>query len=312
LTVFRQNSLTLDAVFDYDPFGASYGFSPIGFQGITCGGGNTENCRNSTSLKYRVKVGQFRAAALWQFGGYAQNNASNGAYQFQLGGDISTWGQGVLSLDAIYSHIKDSVALSLGPGTNAANGEAIPPFLPMTFTATISDNTAMMFVAKYTNGPLKLFAGYEHIRYKAPSDPQTAFTGISGDFLCANCQAFNNTTISNTAFGVNGLDNKTFQVMWVGGKYAVTENLDVIGAYYHYIQDSFFGTAAGGPAPCFGAEHSQCAGTFDAISAAVDWRFAPKWDLYSGIMFTQVNGGLANGFLQRNNIAPTVGLRFRF
>src|SRR6476661_4785853 len=311
LTVFRQNSLTLDAVFDYDPFGASYGFSPIGFQGITCGGGNTENCRNSTSLKYRVKVGQFRAAALWQFGGYAQNNASNGAYQFQLGGDISTWGQGVLSLDAIYSHIKDSVALSLGPGTNAANGEAIPPFLPMALTATISDNTAVMFVAKYTNGPLKLFAGYEHIRYKAPSDPQTAFTSISGDFLCANCQAFNNTTISNTAFGVNGLDNKTFQVMWVGGKYAVTENLDVIGAYYHYIQDSFFGTAAGGPAPCFGAEHSQCAGTFDAISAAVDWRFAPKWDLYSGIMFTQVNGGLANGFLQRNNIAPTVGLRFR-
>src|SRR5882757_10054714 len=30
LTVFRQNSLTLDAVFDYDPFGASYAFSPIG------------------------------------------------------------------------------------------------------------------------------------------------------------------------------------------------------------------------------------------------------------------------------------------
>jgi len=88
-------------------------------------------------------------------------------------------------------------------------------------------------------------------------------------------------------------------------------NLDVIGAYYHYIQNSFFGTAAG-PAPCFGTEHAQCAGTFDGISAAVDWRFAPKWDLYSGIMFTQVNGGLAFGFLQRNNIAPTVGLRFRF
>ena len=80
LTVFRQNSLTPDAVFDYDPFGASYGFSPIGFQGITCGGGNTENCRNSTSLKYRLTVGQFRVAALWQFGGYGENNASNGAY----------------------------------------------------------------------------------------------------------------------------------------------------------------------------------------------------------------------------------------
>lgn len=312
LTVFRQNSLTLDAVFDYDPFGASYGFSPIGFQGITCGGGNTQNCRNSTSLKYRIKVGQFRAAALWQFGGYAENNASNGAYQFQAGADIPTWGSGVLSVDAIYSFVRDSVSLSLGPGTNDASGAPIPPFLPQALTAQISNNEAVMLVAKYTDGPLKAYAGYEHIRYMAPSNPQTGFTDIAGDFVCLNCQAFNNTTINNTAFGVNGLGNRNLQVMWVGAKYAVTENLDVIGAYYHYIQNSFFGTAAGGPAPCFGREHAQCAGTFDAISAAVDWRFAPKWDLYSGIMFTQVNGGLAFGFLQRNNIAPTVGLRFRF
>jgi predicted porin len=312
LTVLRQNSLTLDAVFDYDPFGASYAFSPIGFQGITCGGGNTENCRNSTSLKYRVNVGQFRAAALWQFGGYGQNNASRGAYQFQAGADIPTWGKDVLSVDAIYSYVRDSVSLALAPGTNDANGVPIPPFLPQTLTATISDNQAVMLVAKYTTGPLKVYAGYEHIRYMAPSNPQTAFTDIAGSFLCLGCDAFNNTNISNTAFGVNGLGNKTFQVMWVGAKYAITENLDVIGAYYHYIQNSFFGTAAGGPAPCFGTEHPQCAGTFDGISAAVDWRFAPKWDLYSGIMFTQVNGGLAFGFLQRNNIAPTVGLRFRF
>ena len=250
LTVFRQNSLTLDAVLDNDPFGGSYGFSPIGFQGITCGGGNTENCRNSTSLKYRVNVGPFRAAALWQFGGYAQNNASNGAYQFQAGGDIRTGGKGVLSVDAIYSFVRDSVALGLGPGTNDANGVPIPPFLPQTLTATISNNEAVMFVAKYTDGPLKLYAGYEHIRYGAPSDPQTAFTNISGDFLCQNCQAFNNTTINNTAFGVNGLGNKILQVMWIGTKYAVRDDLDVIAGYYHYIQNSFFGTSAGGPAPC--------------------------------------------------------------
>src|SRR6201997_2937180 len=150
LTVFRQNSLTLDAVFEYDPFSASYAFSPIGFQGIACGGGNTENCRHSTALKYRVDVGQFRAAALWQFGGYAQNNASNGAYQLQVGADIPTWDKGVLSLDAIFSYVRDSVSLSLAPGSNNANGTPIPPFLPQTLTATISDNTAMMFVAKYT------------------------------------------------------------------------------------------------------------------------------------------------------------------
>jgi predicted porin len=312
LTVFRQNSLTLDAVFDYDPFGASYAFSPIGFQGITCGGGNTQNCRNTTSLKYRITVDHFRAAALWQFGGYGQNNASNGAYQFGVGADFPTRGKDVLSVDAIYSHVTDSVALALAPGSNDAFGMPIPPFLPQTLTATISDNTAAMFVAKYTTGPLKLYAGYEYIHYAAPSDPQTAFTDIAGNFLCLGCAAFNNTNINNAAFGVGGLGNKVLQIMWTGAKYAVTDELDVIGAYYHYIQNSYFGTSAGGPLFCSTSEHAQCAGTYDAISAAVDWRFAPKWDLYFGMMFNQVHGGLGFGFLQHSNIDPTVGVRFRF
>ena len=33
LTVFRQNALTYDGVLEYDPMGASYAFSPIGWQG---------------------------------------------------------------------------------------------------------------------------------------------------------------------------------------------------------------------------------------------------------------------------------------
>jgi hypothetical protein len=45
---------------------------------------------------------------------------------------------------------------------------------------------------------------------------------------------------------------------------------------------------------------------------AVDWRFAPKWDAYFGMMCNQVNGGLAYGFLAHNNIDPTVGVRFKF
>ncbi|HEY2535099.1 MAG TPA: hypothetical protein VGJ20_45575, partial [Xanthobacteraceae bacterium] len=41
LTVFRQNTLTLDGVLAYDPLGGSYAFSPIGWSGTTCGVGNT-------------------------------------------------------------------------------------------------------------------------------------------------------------------------------------------------------------------------------------------------------------------------------
>jgi len=46
----------------------------------------------------------------------------------------------------------------------------------------------------------------------------------------------------DVALRIGSLEDKKFQVMWVGTKYAVTENLDVIGAYYCYIQNSFFGT----------------------------------------------------------------------
>jgi len=105
--------------------------------------------------------------------------------------------------------------------------------------------------------------------------------------------------------------DKLLQIMWIGAKYAVRDDLDVIAAYYHYIQNNYFGTPSG-PAPCIASQHPQCAGTYDAISAAVDWRLAPKWDAYFGLMFNQVNGGLAFGFLQHSNIDPTVGVRFKF
>jgi hypothetical protein len=38
----------------------------------------------------------------------------------------------------------------------------------------------------------------------------------------------------------------------------------------------------------------------------VGLRFALKWDLYCGLTFNQVHGGLGFGFLQHSNIDPTV------
>jgi predicted porin len=106
LTVFRQNALTTDGVLAYDPMAGSYAFSPIGFSGTAQGGGDTENARYTTALKYRVSLGDFRAAALWQFGGYDLNNGSNGAFGGQLRGDFRI-GVGILSLDAIGKYNKD-------------------------------------------------------------------------------------------------------------------------------------------------------------------------------------------------------------
>jgi predicted porin len=118
----------------------------------------------------------------------------------------------------------------------------------------------------------------------------------------------NGTAINNAAFGPGGgLSNKILQAFWTGAKYAVTDQVDVIGAYYHYIQNDYTTENCTNP-----VAHSQCAGTMDAVSFVVDWRFASKFDAYAGLMFSQMNGGLLNGFLARNNIDPTVGLRFKF
>ena len=56
----------------------------------------------------------------------------------------------------------------------------------------------------------------------------------------------------------------------------------------------------------------HAAKALDISTSSIDWQFAPKWDVYLGVMSTSDNGGLANGFLERNNIATTAGLRLRF
>jgi predicted porin len=297
LTLFRQNSLTLDGVIAYDPLGASYAFSPIGYQGTACGVGNTEDCRFTTALKHRVNIGEFRAATLWQFGGYGLNNAAKGAYQFQVGADIPDVAGGVVSLDGIYSHVKDAVSISLA-------GNTLPAVLPQVLTATLSDNTSWMALAKYAHSPITLYGGYEWIDFANPSDPRSSFTDIAGNFLCLGCTSVNNTDIVNTAFSAH---NKILQIFWVGAKYAVTDDLDVMAGYYEYLQNSY-----GAGAPCSDATKPTCGGMYNAFSLAVDWRVAAKLDVYAGLMYQTANAGLASGFLHHDTVDPTVGLRFRF
>jgi predicted porin len=296
VTVFRQYALTNDAMSAYDPMAGSYAFSPIGFSGTTCGVGNTEDCRFSTSVKYRVNIGQFRLAALWQFGGYGLDNASDGAYQLQAGGDITKLAGATLSLDAIGSYVRDAVSLGLS-GNPTVNGVPVPPFLPQILTATISDDTSVMLLGKLTSGPVKLYGGYEWIQYAPPSGAPGSFTDISEDFI---------TALNTTAFDFH---DKILQVFWTGAAYAVTKNVNVVGAYYHYDQNSYGGGASAG---CATTAFSSCSGTFDAVSAMVDWQFAAKFDAYAGVMYSDVSDGLANGYLKTNNIDPTVGMRFRF
>jgi predicted porin len=349
----RINTPLNDAVVAYDPMGAAYAFSVIGNSGLTCGAGDTETCRWTTGIKYRVNIGDFRLVVAGQpvggpNAGYNAYNPNNGAIEGGVGGDIRHFGPGTLSVDVFGAWEKDAVNWStLFPGQMFLGTSGTPTTFPDGgLKATISNNTSVMAVAKYSFGswgnpapivgkappssgpsgiPLTFYAGYEWIQFANPSDPQTTsflddgfqfnFVNAAGSVLSAN-----GTTIANNAFNANcgqaggGCIDRIMQSMWAGAKYGITRDLDIVGAYYHYIQNSYVVSVATlCPAPGgISGNNSRCAGWFDAYSAVLDWRFLPKWDTYIGFMYSAAFGGLSNGDISRNNLAITSGVRFRF
>jgi predicted porin len=125
------------------------------------------------------------------------------------------------------------------------------------------------------------------MQFASPSDPftvpGTGFTTIVGDFVCLDCATTTaGTNISSTAYSASaGFKDKVLQVFWAGARYSVTETVDVVGAYYHYDQNNFAASAANLAACNVSSSNKNfCGGSMDAVSAMVDWRFAPKWDTY--------------------------------
>jgi predicted porin len=302
LTYGRQNSLTSDGVIAYDPQNNSSAFSVIGFQGATGGAGATENRIMDNSLKYNVKAGPFRAAAEGQFSS-GSDASVQGMYQAQLGFDLAGF-----SFDGIYSHTNDAVtAAPLGVGVG------VIPGLPLgggQVAGTVSDNTSFMLLAKYTVGQFRFSGGYENIRFSNPKNPLAPGNFIEANYILG--------TVNNTNF----FSDKILQVFWGGVRYAVRPDLDLALAYYHQNQNSFKSGPTGATNPtgtCTSDAFAACSGTLDAISFTADYRFSKHVDMYAGAMWSQVNGGLANGNIRhadgqliRNTIDPTVGLRYRF
>ena len=310
LTVGRQYSLTNDAVTTYDPMGGAYAFSLIGNSSTyVSGAGDTEVARFNTSVKYQIAYDNFRAGAIWQFGGYEQGNGSNGAYQFDLGADYAGF-----SFDAIYSYAKDAVSLSSYSANPLPKGVGQDDL-----KATLADISGVVLAGKYTYGPFKFLGGYENAHFKPPSDDYPGGFGTLGDY----------TVLPGAVSVTNYINNKVLQVAWIGAKYAIRSDLDITGAYYWAGQNNYTNytglSAAKAAAACAanttppvpggnpqGSASATCAGTLSAVSGMIDWRPLKRLDVYGGVMYSQATGGIANGYIHSNNIAPTVGLRLTF
>jgi predicted porin len=280
LTFGRQDSLLFHAINTYDPQAQSLAFSVIGYSGVAGGAGATEDARLDSALRYTYAHGPFRLAALHQFGGEGGN--PGGANEVDLGGDY-----GGLSVDAIYSHLSDAISpASLTAAQTAA--------APGTLAATISDNTSYSVQAKFVHNAAKIYAGFERIDFADPARPLPPGISDIGGYTIS--------VVNNAAFKVH----KTLDISWVGLRYSVTSKLDLTGAYYRYDQNSYEGNG------CANTSAPSCSGGLNAVSMVAAYRLAKHFTVYGGVIYSNVMGGLASGYLNSATVGTMSGVRITF
>ncbi|MGP8033362.1 MAG: porin [Steroidobacteraceae bacterium] len=331
LTFGRQRALGTDAMLAYDPASGAYSFSFIGYNGLMAGGGDTQDTRWDNAVKYRLAYGPVHFGAMYKFadgsGGCYSAAASwtaatctpeashNTADGFDLGGEL-----GSFSADVVFQQVNQAISVVnplLGPesltapyqstlnsiNTNPINGANLIGTANTEY-GIVTDNTAVMVAAKYTWEQFKFFGGYEHIRQDNPSSPLGVGATAQGGYLLSGVED-------------NNLDSpKIVQVWWTGVKYAYNSKTDIALSYYHEEQNDFRL-----PPTCTPTSYrSSCSGTLNEVSLYADHHFTKRFDVYAGIAYSNVSGGLAIAiphgpgvpYFYDNNFAPTVGGRFSF
>jgi predicted porin len=271
-------------------------------------------------------------------------STQNDAAQFNLGGSY-----GGLDVDGVLGYFHQAVANGIlspaqlgGASTftsnqfTATHGNQVTTSTgnanANTLAGTITDNTGGAIAAKYTWNQFKLFAGWSHVIFHNPEN--NVGIGAQGDQGGYIISSANNGSLPHA---------KLLDTIWGGVKYSYDPKTDFSVSYYHGMQNSYgwaantlgvSNTASTSLATCglpvyvsnvngatingvkyayqAAPRSSTCSGTIDAVSAYVDYHFNKRFDVYGGIMYSVVGGGLASGYYNVNNFAPTVGARFTF
>jgi predicted porin len=339
LTFGRQRALGTDAMLQYDPAGGAYAFSYIGYNGTMAGGGDTEDSRWDTALKYRIAHGPVHFGAMYKFadgsgGCYAAAAASgaswtptsctaesahNNAFGFDLGGKYNKF-----SADIVYQHYNQAISVlnpllgpqSLSPAgqyqstTDSIDTTPISGGVNLidpndTVYGIVTDNNAVMFATKYATDTFKIFAGYEYITQNNPNNPLGVGAPDQGGYIMSGVED-------------NNLDSeKLVNIWWTGAKYTYRKQTDFTFSWYQQRQNDFrYPPTACAP----GNMRASCAGTLNEGSLYVDHHFTTRFDAFAGIAYSWVSGGLAIAiphgpgvpYNYDNNFAPTIGGRFTF
>jgi hypothetical protein len=231
------------------------------------------------------------------------------------------------SFDAVAGHANDEVSVSAlaGPANLGS------PFLG----ARVYNTDMYSFFGKYTfdlgpsslkddNGPgssITISGGFEHIDFSNPTDGGfgPGHTTIGG-YQLGPVYSTNGSIASGIVnYAYTGGD-RIMDISFAAIKYQYDPKWAFSAGYYRYDQNSFgFGVnklpgivSAYSNTKCSDAKHPNCTGIQETASFRIDYQWNKNFMIYAGAAYSDIGGGLAFGYLTKNDFDPTIGVRFTF
>jgi Gram-negative porin len=329
LSIGRHTSIQGDVFREYDPQDLSNAFSLLRWSSALAGAGVTESSNLDNSIKYRNQIGPVHVAGIYSTGG-PDTGFFGPAYGANVGGAYRGF-----SLDTVYQKVNAGAQASADTvsGLNVNAAPAAGQFSNTLVKALIADSDSWSVQGKYTfefgggykdggykddasGGPqLTVYGGFEDIQYYNSSlarDEEYVGQTIAGGYTIGNPTLLN-------AGGLKGSFNyyvgtRELEVAWTGATYALASGWTFSAGYYHIYQPAYSSLSKPGtPQP--GSPNQQAgytAGSLNDGSFVVDYRFDKHFDVYAGVNYSAIDGGLASGYLANNDTSVVSGVRLKF
>ena len=293
LTAGRQQTLQYDQLLEYGPRLRSYAFGTRGYSASFSGAGDSETARLDNSVRYVYQYGTVHAGAQYAGGGPGTGFFGN-AYEFNVGGAYRGF-----SADAVFQRVEAAMSASAASSTS--------------LKATISDNQSWAGAVRYTmdlgtsaiggatDDKLTFYLGYSNISLANPSVDPNAFIGSAGQggYLIS-------------AVTLNPYQtNKVLQMTWAGLRYDLGANWGLTAGYYHVDQGAYLGKVST-PQPGTIQTSANSAGSYNDASFVADYQLTKHFDVYAGVNYSMLDGGLASGYLNNNMTTVATGIRLKF
>lgn len=312
LTFGRQTSLQGEAFAAYDPQSQSNAFGLFGWSSALAGAGITEAATLDNSVKYVYKYGPLHAAGQYAHGGDGTGFFGD-AYGTNIGGTYKGF-----SLDAVYQKVNAGAMATANSSTTGVPVDSPPTINANSFTtvkAQIADGESWSVQGKYTfdfadgfkdeepRAKLTFFGGYENISMDNSTQARSAqYIGqtIAGGYAIS--------AASSSSY----LTARVLQTGWAGAKYELPSGWSFTGAYYHLEQNHYQGSATAAQTGSPNKQAGNLAGSYNDGSFVVDYRFNKHFDVYAGVNYSIIDGGLASGYLANGQTSVVTGARLKF